>query len=393
MPASDAAPLPRLGEVFFDVRGSSRSMRLSWYADTGVAVFSIWQGGMCTGTFRLPIADLPRMVATLSSGPGAKAVGRAQDLLDKDYHGAAPAAGYEGGGPATGYYGGPDADYQRALPDADYQRSQLDADYQRSELDADYQRADRSASYPAGRAHSGYQDRPAVPYPDGPGYPDALGYPDGPDYRPGHGDRDEDAYPDAPYQHSWGYPDGAADQDREDQDGPTYPDGPSYPDGPAYPAYPDDRAYQDRLGYASGGAYHDASGYPDGADHPVPGGLPGRQDGADTDSYSGPAGYPNDGTGRYAEDLRHSGRPDRPGTDSYPDAAISADFPSVPSGRGRRHARGRRPADSGAEARNNHPGDDEPYPGAPLDESFPYGLPPGNAAAPRERGDARSPLS
>jgi hypothetical protein len=69
MSASDAAPLPRLGEVFFDVRGESRSMRLSWYADTGVAVFSIWQGGTCTGTFRLPIADLPRMVDSLQRGP------------------------------------------------------------------------------------------------------------------------------------------------------------------------------------------------------------------------------------------------------------------------------------------------------------------------------------
>src|SRR6202030_3467579 len=69
MSASDAAPLPRLGEVFFDVRGSSRSMRLSWYADTGVAVFSIWQGGMCTGTFRLPIGDLPRMIEVLQRGP------------------------------------------------------------------------------------------------------------------------------------------------------------------------------------------------------------------------------------------------------------------------------------------------------------------------------------
>src|SRR5262249_56808187 len=69
MSASDAAPLPRLGEVYFDVRGESRSMRLSWYADTGVAVFSIWQGGTCTGTFRLPIADLPRMVAALQRGP------------------------------------------------------------------------------------------------------------------------------------------------------------------------------------------------------------------------------------------------------------------------------------------------------------------------------------
>src|SRR5271166_3165925 len=68
MSASDAAPLPRLGEVFFDVRGSSRSMRLSWYADTGVSVFSIWQGGTCTGTFRLPMEELPRLVDALQRG-------------------------------------------------------------------------------------------------------------------------------------------------------------------------------------------------------------------------------------------------------------------------------------------------------------------------------------
>src|SRR5271163_3254266 len=67
MSASDAAPLPRL-EVFFDVRGSSRSMRLSWYANTGIAVFSIWQGGTCTGTFRLPLDELSRMVDALSRG-------------------------------------------------------------------------------------------------------------------------------------------------------------------------------------------------------------------------------------------------------------------------------------------------------------------------------------
>jgi hypothetical protein len=66
--SSDAAPLPRLGEVFFDVRGSSRSMRLSWYANTGIAVFSIWQGGTCTGTFRLPLDDLSRLVESLGRG-------------------------------------------------------------------------------------------------------------------------------------------------------------------------------------------------------------------------------------------------------------------------------------------------------------------------------------
>ena len=70
--ASDAAPLPRLGEVFFDVRGSARSLRLSWYADTEVAVFSIWQAGTCTGTFRLPMGELERMIETLRRGPGGR---------------------------------------------------------------------------------------------------------------------------------------------------------------------------------------------------------------------------------------------------------------------------------------------------------------------------------
>jgi len=69
MSEPDAVPLPREGEVFFDVRGEARSMRLSWYADSGVAVFSIWQGNRCTGTFRLPFVDLARMVQTLQAGP------------------------------------------------------------------------------------------------------------------------------------------------------------------------------------------------------------------------------------------------------------------------------------------------------------------------------------
>jgi len=56
-------------------------MRLSWYSDTGVAVFSIWQGGTCTGTFRLPIDDLPRMVEALQRGPRGAALpaGEARD--------------------------------------------------------------------------------------------------------------------------------------------------------------------------------------------------------------------------------------------------------------------------------------------------------------------------
>jgi len=105
MSASDAAPLPRLGEVFFDVRGNSRSMRLSWYADTGVAVFSIWQGGRCTGTFRLPIDDLPRMIEILQRGPDRRRPRlQAADRSPGSYAAEAEPAGVDQAG-----YGRPDA--------------------------------------------------------------------------------------------------------------------------------------------------------------------------------------------------------------------------------------------------------------------------------------------
>ncbi|MGO8959291.1 MAG: hypothetical protein ACLQFR_18275 [Streptosporangiaceae bacterium] len=125
MSASDAAPLPRLGEVFFDVRGHSRSLRLSWYADTGVAVFSIWQGGKCTGTFRLPIDDLPRMVEILQRGPenrrprGGRSAGwepdHSQDHRqdrqygqDRDYGDDVGYGQDQAYGPQPGYADGPD---------------------------------------------------------------------------------------------------------------------------------------------------------------------------------------------------------------------------------------------------------------------------------------------
>src|SRR3979411_2011061 len=107
MSASDAAPLPRLGEVFFDVRGSSRSMRLSWYSDTGVSVFSIWQGGTCTGTFRLPMEELPRLIDALQRG--------AQPVAPRgpgSYAGQLPGAPTDPRlTPLPGGYGGRDVDY------------------------------------------------------------------------------------------------------------------------------------------------------------------------------------------------------------------------------------------------------------------------------------------
>jgi hypothetical protein len=135
MSASDAAPLPRLGEVFFDVRGNSRSMRLSWYADTDVAVFSIWQGGMCTGTFRLPMGDLSRMVEILQRGPDGRhgrGSGRDAGVHDVGQHGVGQHGVSQHGVSQHG-------DSQQAGPG--YASSGYDADYEadyNGEYDADY---------------------------------------------------------------------------------------------------------------------------------------------------------------------------------------------------------------------------------------------------------------
>ncbi len=154
MSEPDAVPLPREGEVFFDVRGEARCMRLSWYADSRVAVFSIWQGHRCTGTFRLPFADLARMVQTLQSGPRA----RAQDPGDgRRQGGRVPADLPRSQDEAYGY------------PDRDALTSAMPADpsYQ---PDAGYR---GEAGYPSGQAHqpgSAYPGpgNPAGPYPAGP---------------------------------------------------------------------------------------------------------------------------------------------------------------------------------------------------------------------------------
>jgi hypothetical protein len=109
-------------------------MRLSWYADTGVAVFSIWQAGMCTGTFRLPIADLSRMIEILERGPAPRGRGRApvsagghgeERSSDSDwYYGRAEDEQARPGaaGSSGGYGPDPSADYGQSGYEAGYGR-------------------------------------------------------------------------------------------------------------------------------------------------------------------------------------------------------------------------------------------------------------------------------
>jgi hypothetical protein len=177
MSEPDAVPLPREGQVFFDVRGESRSMRLSWYADSAVAVFSIWQGNRCTGTFRLPFGDLARMVHTLQSGPHPGAAG----------------------------YGGP-GHYQAGHNQAAAGPAE-DPDYR-------YQPVGYQGEYAgAGYEGPGYETPGYAGY-DGPGY-DGPGY-DGPGY-------DGPGYEDAGYRHG-GYAAGGYDDDGYGQPAAYYQD-------------------------------------------------------------------------------------------------------------------------------------------------------------------------
>jgi hypothetical protein len=245
MSVSDPAPLPRLGEVFFDVRGNSRSMRLSWYADTGVAVFSIWQAGMCTGTFRLPMADLSRMIEILERGPAPR--GRTRAPV------SGPPQGEDRGSDSDWYYGPDGAEPARpgaagrqagygADHAADYGRPGYEDGYGRSERDqARHSSGDRR---PADYGSGGYgQAGPAAAAEqhdadfDRPGYGAEAGYPA--DY----GATDE-RYPGTGYG-SAGQGPGSADYGTEgysaDYGGGEYGQGAGYPAG------------YEQAGYGSGG--------------------------------------------------------------------------------------------------------------------------------------------
>ena len=280
MSASDAVPLPRLGEVFFDVRGSSRSMRLSWYADTGIAVFSIWQGGRCTGTFRLPMEDLARMTEILHRGPPPRrADGR------PDYLGGYDPAGYEAGYDEAGY---DEARYDSA----GYGEAGYDDDWY------DEEQGSRAGGHGADEHElpGGYPDRAGANRSsaghDSAGYDSSVGYRDS-----------------AGYEHQAGYADFPADAGASDATG-RY-------ELRSRAVRPDDGSYLPAAGDHDGGAVTDLSGYGEqrfvppyvrsGAesypnDNPPPG--PVRRHGA-----AGPA-YPADHAGVSGERGRYPLEPD-----------------------------------------------------------------------------------
>ena len=53
---------------FYDARGHVRRMGVSTHPADSTIVISLWQGDVCTGTFRLPAKDAARLISTLAYG-------------------------------------------------------------------------------------------------------------------------------------------------------------------------------------------------------------------------------------------------------------------------------------------------------------------------------------
>jgi hypothetical protein len=389
MSASDAAPLPRLGEVFFDVRGNSRSMRLSWYADTGVAVFSIWQGGTCTGTFRLPMDDLARMIESLRRGPRGQR--GAREAPGADVAGREVPAGR--GGPAQGAPGGPDAGQATVAMRLPSGPDAAAAPRREDRGEPGYPPGPETGPGPAyGRDPAGYPDPLSPGYP---GEPAAAAYPGGPggpgDFPPGGR-----GYPDVPVTGDYrrggtgprGYPDEPSGEYRRPGSSGGYPAEPGYPADPGYPdvpvtgdyrrpaprrpdeagyrdpGYPDGPATGDYRPGASGSHRRGDPGYPAAAEEyrRGTGGSHRREAG-----YPADPGYPAETPARYSRD---------PGRADYPDesgSGGSGGYPAVPDYHG----------DEWDEDTADQPAAD--YGAPPRPESHPYGRARANREPP-ERG-------
>ncbi len=343
-------------------------MRLSWYADTGVAVFSIWQGGTCTGTFRLPMDDLARMVESLRRGPQGQRAGRREapgeagrDVPGRPANGAGPASRGPDEGQATmamrmaAGSGAPPG--QR--PDGPERTYRGDSgNYPAGPPGPAYDPLDPAYPVPAARypdePATGSYRRPAQEYGPGAGYPADPGYTGGPpsgDYRrsgaPG--------YQDLPA--TGDYRGGQSGSHRRDPaDFPSPLEGRD-PRGPGYGGDPAGAGYHDEDDH---GGYHD-TGYPD---------VPGTGDyrTAQSGSHRRPAGgYPGD-----ASFHPYSGLP---GNADYPGEAADDDSGAYPAGPD---------YGEGEEWEDTADHSVESYGSGP-EESFPYGRPPGNRD-PRERG-------
>ena len=70
--------MPKAGDLFYDVRGDDRTMRVSCHHDRDVVVVSMWADKVCRASFRLALDDLPRLMEALGSCGGPPEVEASQ---------------------------------------------------------------------------------------------------------------------------------------------------------------------------------------------------------------------------------------------------------------------------------------------------------------------------
>jgi hypothetical protein len=64
---------------FHDARGHVRRMGVSTHPADSTIVISLWQGDICTGTFRMPAKDAARLISTLAYGMSEAIPGQRHD--------------------------------------------------------------------------------------------------------------------------------------------------------------------------------------------------------------------------------------------------------------------------------------------------------------------------
>ncbi|WP_204294470.1 hypothetical protein [Actinoplanes campanulatus] len=58
--------MPTVGDVFTDVRGDGRTMRVSYHENRQVVVVSLWADAVCRGSFQLAADDVGRLTVLLA---------------------------------------------------------------------------------------------------------------------------------------------------------------------------------------------------------------------------------------------------------------------------------------------------------------------------------------
>ena len=67
-PCPPRARCPETGSIFLDARGGDRALRVSWHAEAGLVVLSLWRENVCAGSFRLAVDEVPDLIEMLRSG-------------------------------------------------------------------------------------------------------------------------------------------------------------------------------------------------------------------------------------------------------------------------------------------------------------------------------------